>query len=44
MQMILKGTMVLNVKVRKQQLAEKRHLSKGVKVFTTTRDRSLIHI
>ena len=34
----LKDTMVLNVKVSKQQLAEKRHLSKGVKVFTTTRD------
>ena len=34
----LKDTMVLNVKVSKQQLAEKRHLSKGVKVFITTRD------
>ena len=34
----LKDTMVLNVKVSKQQLAEKRHLSKGVEVFTTTRD------
>ena len=30
--------MVLNVGVSKQQLAEKRHLSKGIKVFTTTRD------
>ena len=34
----LKDTMVLNVGVSKQQLAEKRHLSKGIKVFTTTRD------
>ena len=34
----LKDTLVLNVKVSKQQLAEKRHLSKGVKVFTTIRD------
>ena len=34
----LKDTMVLNVKVSKQQLAEKRHLSKSVKVFTTIRD------
>ncbi|MEC7621094.1 MAG: hypothetical protein VYD97_05000, partial [Pseudomonadota bacterium] len=34
----LKDTMVLNVKVSKQQLAEKRHLSKSVKVFTTIRE------
>ena len=34
----LKDTMVLNVGVSQQQLAEKRHLSKGIKVFTTTRD------
>ena len=34
----LKDTMVLNVKVNKQQLAEKGIYPKGVKVFTTTRD------